>query len=67
MRDNPGGLAASYSACLEQQRGGVVKVTYHSKPHRHLDFHIPSLDYVQMRIDRNMVFMFYKTKYLKTS
>lgn len=53
--------------CFGQKCGGIDKVTYHSKTHGHLDFHIPSLDYVQMKIDRNMVFMFYKTKYLKTS
>lgn len=67
MRDTPGDLAAVLcSACFQQRCGGGVKVTY-SKTHGHLDFHSPSLDYVQMKIDRNMIFMFGKTKYLKMS
>jgi len=60
MSNNPGDLAVTlYSACFQQKCGGIVKVTYRCNTHGHLDFHIPLLDHVQMKIDRIMVFLFY--------
>lgn len=67
MRDTLGVFTVTVSAsCFKQKHGGIVKVTYYCKTHRHFDFPISSVDDVQMKIDSDLLFMVYKTKYLKT-
>lgn len=55
------------ASSFKQKCSSTVKVTYHCKTHRHLEFSISSVDDVQMKKDSDVVFMVYKTKYLKAS
>lgn len=59
-------LHGTACSCFQQECAAPVKVTQRENQGQP-GFAIPSLGYAQMKIDRDVAFMFYKAGYLQAS